>query len=79
MFQSKKPKSSYGVRHTHKFRLRTDASRDMRCLHTLNTQLARVIAERTIHHGLVVGWAEFWLEPMKFLVDMLNHAYWLRI
>ena len=25
------------------------------------------------------GWAEFWPEPMKFLVDMLNHAHWLRI
>ena len=25
------------------------------------------------------GWAEFCPEPMKFLVDMLNHAHWLRI
>ena len=25
------------------------------------------------------GWAEFLAEPMQFLVDMLNHAYWLRI
>ena len=25
------------------------------------------------------GWAEFLPEPMKFLADMLNHAYWLRI
>ena len=25
------------------------------------------------------GWAEFLAEPMKFLVDMLNHAHWLRI
>ena len=22
---------------------------------------------------------EFWPEPMKFLVDMLNHSHWLRI
>ena len=25
------------------------------------------------------GWSEFWAEPMKFLVDMLNHSHWLRI
>ena len=25
------------------------------------------------------GWAEFWSEPMKILVDKLNHAHWLRI
>ena len=25
------------------------------------------------------GWAEFWPEPMKNLVDMPNHAQWLRI
>ena len=25
------------------------------------------------------GWVEFWPEAMKFLVDMLNHAHWLRI
>ena len=25
------------------------------------------------------GWAEFWSEPMKLLVDKLNHAHWLRI
>ena len=25
------------------------------------------------------GWAEFWLEPMKPLVNKLNHAHWLRI
>ena len=24
-------------------------------------------------------WAEFWTEPVKFLVDMLSHAHWLRI
>ena len=25
------------------------------------------------------GWTEIWPKPMKFLVDMLNHAHWLRI
>ena len=25
------------------------------------------------------GWAEFWSEPMKLLVDKLNHAHWLRM
>ena len=25
------------------------------------------------------GWAEFWSEPMKLLVDTLNHAHWLRM
>ena len=25
------------------------------------------------------GWAEFWSEPMKLLVDKLNHTHWLRI
>ena len=75
MFQSKKPKSSCGVRHARKYRLRTDASRDTRCSRALNTQLSRVIAERTIHLSSSNGWAEFWPEPMKFLFDMLNHAH----
>ena len=58
MFQSKKPKSSCGVRHVRKFRLRTDVSRDTRCSPALNTQLPRVIAERAIHHGPVMdGWS----------------------
>ena len=48
MFQSKKPNSS------RKFRLRTDASRDTRCSRALNTQLPRVIAERAIHHAIVI-------------------------
>ena len=43
MFQSKTPKSSRGVRHTRKFRLRTDALRDTRCTRAFNTQLPRVI------------------------------------
>ena len=25
------------------------------------------------------GWAEFWSEPMKPLVNKLNHAHWLRM
>ena len=25
------------------------------------------------------GWAEFWSEPMKHLVNKLNHAHWLRM
>ena len=55
MFKSKTPKSSRDVRHAHKFILRTDASRDTR----LNTQLPRVIAERAIHHGLVMDGQSF--------------------
>ena len=39
MFQSKKPKSSRGVRHVRKFGLRKDASRDTQCSGALNTQL----------------------------------------
>ena len=54
MFESKKPKSSRGVRHARKFRLRIDASRDTCCSRTLNTQLPLVITERTIHQGLVM-------------------------
>ena len=54
MFQSKKPKSSRAVRHTRKFRLRTDASRDTQYSRTLNTKLPRVITERAIHHGVVI-------------------------
>ena len=60
MFQSKKPNSSRGVRHAHKFRLRTDASRDdTRCSCALNTQLPRVIAERAIHHVIVMDGRSF--------------------
>ena len=35
----------------------------------------RVIAERAINLLSSNEWAEFWPEPKKFLVDMLNHAY----
>ena len=38
-----------------------------------------VIAERAIHLSYSNGWVEFWPEPMKFLVEMLNHAHRLRI
>ena len=54
MFQTKKPKSSRGVHHAYKFRLRTDASRDTRCSLVLGTQLPSVFAERAIHHSLVM-------------------------
>ena len=76
MFQSKKPNLSRGVRQARKFRLRTDASCYTRCSRVLNTQLPRVIAEHAIHHVIVIfRWAEFWSEPMKLLVDKLNHAH----
>ena len=54
MFQSKKPNSLRGVRHARKFHLRTDAPWDTQCSHTLNTQLPRIIAERAIHHVIVM-------------------------
>ena len=59
MFQSKKLKSSRGVRHSRKFRLRTDASRDTHSSRALNTQLPRVIAECAIHHGVVMDGRSF--------------------
>ena len=59
MFQSKKLKSSRGVRHPRKFRLRTDVSRNTRCSRALNTQLPHVTADRTIHHGLVIDGRSF--------------------
>ena len=47
-----------GVRHVRKFRLRTDVSRDKWCSRALNTQLACIIAERAIHHVIVMdGWS----------------------
>ena len=58
-----------------KFCLHADASRDMWCPHELDTQLPHLIAERTIHLLFHNGWAEFWPEPIKFLVDMLNHTH----
>ena len=77
MFQSKKAESSHGVRHAPKFSLHKDVSCSTQCTHTLNTQLLCVIAERAIHISSHNGWAEFWPEPIKFLVDMLNHTHWL--
>ena len=59
MFQSKKPNSSRGVRHGRKFCLRTDASYDTQCSRMLNTQFTRVIAERAIHHVIVMGGLSF--------------------
>ena len=54
-----KPNSSRGVCHTRKFRLRTDAPRNTRCSRALNTQLPRVIAERAIHHVIVMDGRSF--------------------
>ena len=74
MFQSKKTNSSRGVHHACKFRLRTDASRDTQCSCALNAQLPRAIGECDPPR-YSNGWAEFWSEPMKLLVDKLNHAH----
>ena len=59
MFQSKKPKSSHGIRHARKFCLRTDASRDTRYSHALNMRLPHIIAEGAIHHSPVMGGRSF--------------------
>ena len=59
MFQSKKPKSSRNIHHARKFRVRTDASHDTQRSRELSTQLPHVIAERTIHHSLVVDGRSF--------------------
>ena len=59
MFQYEKPKLSRGVRHTRKAHSRSDALRDTRCSHALNTQLPCVIAERAIHHSLVMDGQSF--------------------
>ena len=68
MFQSKILKSSRGVCHERKFRLPTDASRDTRCSRTLKMQLPRVIAERAIHHGLVMDGRSFGQNQWNFLL-----------
>ena len=70
MFQSKKQILSRGGRHARKFRLRTDASRDTRCSRVLNTQLPRVIAERVIHHGLVMDGRSFGQSQLDFLLTI---------
>ena len=59
MFQSKKPDSLGSVRHTRKFHLRTDVSRDTLCSHALNMHLPRVFAERAIHHVIVMDGRRF--------------------
>ena len=59
MFQSKKSNSSRGVCHTRKFCLPTNASHDTQCLRTLNMQLPCVIAERAIHHIIVMDGRSF--------------------
>ena len=68
MFQSKKPNPSRGVHHARKFRLRTDASRDTRCSRALNMQLPRVIAQRTIHHVIVMDGRSFGQSKWNFLL-----------
>ena len=54
MSESKKPNSLVGVCHARKFRLCADALHDTRCSRVLNTQLPRIIAERAIHHVIVM-------------------------
>ena len=68
MFQSKKPNLSRGVRHARKFRLRADVSRDTRCSRVLNTHLPRVIAERAIHHVIVMDGRGFGQSQWNFLL-----------
>ena len=58
MFQSKEAKSLRGIRHTPKFRWRTDTSRDTQSSYALSTQLSHIITERAIHYGVVMdGWS----------------------
>ena len=45
----------------------------------LTMQISRVIAECTFYLSSGDGWAELLPEPIKFLVDILNHAHWLRM
>ena len=68
MCQSKKPNSSRGVRHVRKFRLRIDASRETRCSRALNMQLPCVIAERAIHHIIVMDVRSFGQSQWNFLL-----------
>ena len=60
--------SSRGVHHACKFRLRTDVSRDTQCSSALNTQLSRVIAERAIHHVIVMDGHSFGQSQWNFLL-----------
>ena len=68
MFQSKKLNSLRGVRHARKFRLHSDASRDTRCSRALDTQLPCVIAERAIHHIIVMDGRSFGQSQWNFLL-----------
>ena len=68
MFHSKKPNSSRGIRHTRKFRLRTNVSRDTRCSRALNTQLPLVIAERAIQHVIVLDGRSFGQSQWNYLL-----------
>ena len=68
MFQSKKPKLSRGVRHKRKSRSRTDALHDTQCSRALNTQLPCIIAERAIHHSLVMDGRSFGQSQWNFLL-----------
>ena len=54
-----KPNSLRGVRHARKFHLRLDASRNTRCSRALDTELPCVIAERAIHHVIVMDGRSF--------------------
>ena len=66
-FQSKKPKSSCGIRHALEFRLRTDVPRDTQCARELSMQFPHVIAERAIHH-LVIDGRSFGQNQWNFLL-----------
>ena len=68
MFQSKKPNSLRSFHQARKFRLRTDAPRNTRCSRAFNTQLPRVIAERAIHHVIVMDGRSFGQRQWNFLL-----------
>ena len=57
---------------TRKFRLRTDALRDTQSSRALNTQPPRVIAERAIHHVVVMDEQSFGQDQWKFLLTCLT-------
>ena len=59
----------YSVRRARKFRLR-----DIRITrYAVYTRVKYTTTPRAIHLSSGNGWVEFWPEPMKFLVDILNH------
>ena len=63
---------SRGICHACKFYLRKDASRDTRCSLALDTQLPRVIADRAIHHGLVMDGQSYGQNQWHFLLTCLT-------